>query len=154
MKKKFLAITMVLALCLSLCACGGSSDTKATIIDNEGNTVQMTAKELIALDDENSAKFDNLYQNAEITLVGTVESVDSGFRENGVSFLWDRITLEGGWQIQMYHGSHDEVLLELSAGDTVEITSKIKSTFGSCVNMFDVITSWDGTHDESAILLK
>lgn len=154
MNKKALIIIMVLALCFALCACGGSSETKATIIDNEGNTVQMTAKELIALDDENGAKFDNLYQDAEINLVGIVESVDSGFMQNGVSFLWDRITLENGWEIELYHGSHDDVLLELSAGDTVEVTSKIKSTFGSCVTMYDVVTSWDGTHDKSTILFK
>ena len=44
MKLKILVITMILTMCLALCACGGG--TAATITDNEGNVVQMTAKEL------------------------------------------------------------------------------------------------------------
>ena len=62
MRKKILAITTILAMCLALCACGGG--TAATITDNEGNTVQMTAKELKEIYQENEARFDKLYENA------------------------------------------------------------------------------------------
>ena len=75
MRRKILALIMVLAMCLALCACGGG--TIATITDNEGNTVQMTAKELKKVYDENEAKFNDLYQGADIELTDTVESVST-----------------------------------------------------------------------------
>lgn len=40
-----------------LCACGGGG-SPATIVDNDGNTVQMTAEELIAIYDENEANYE------------------------------------------------------------------------------------------------
>lgn len=128
MKKKILAIIMVMAVCLALCACGGG--TIATITDNDGNTVQMTAKELKKIYDENETRFDTLYQNAEVTLTGTVESINSNFMYSGTSTLYDSIELKDGWQVDIAHGSHDDVLLELSAGDTITVTSKINSAFG------------------------
>lgn len=155
-KKKILVIFMVLALCLSLCACGGSGVTEATIIDNEGNTVQMTARELIALANENEVKFDKLYNRAEINLVGIVESIDTNTRFNGSTILMDIIKLKDGWEICMYSNSHDDVLQELSAGDTVEITSEIYFTFGSVVTLENIVGSGSPIkwRDESTITLK
>ena len=88
MKRKFLAIFMMLTMCLALCACGGG--TAATITDNDGNTVQMTAKELKEIHKENEAKFNDLYQGADIELTDTVESVST-----------DTVELKGGWEVQL-----------------------------------------------------
>ena len=133
MKRKVLAIIMILTMCLVLCACGGG--TAATITDNEGNTVQMTAKELKEIYKENEARFDKLYENAEVTLTGTVESIDSNFMYKGTSTRYDSITFEDGWQIDIAHGSHDDVLLELSAGDTITVTSEINSAFSANIRL-------------------
>lgn len=155
MKKKIFAIIMVMTLCVSFCACGGG--TTATITDNEGNTVQMTAKELKAVYDENEAKFDKLYSDAEITLTGKVESIDSDFMYNGLSVRYDSIELEGGWQVDIAHGSHDDVLLELSAGDTITVTSEIHSAIGAnitlCSMSSETGSSWDW-EDHSEITLN
>ena len=46
--KKVLALVMVMVMVFALCACGGSG-SPATIVDNDGNTVQMTAEELVSI---------------------------------------------------------------------------------------------------------
>ena len=139
MKKKILAIIMVMVMCLALCACGGG--TSATITDNDGNTVQMTAKELQKVYDENEARFDKLYQDAEITLTGTVESIKSNFMYTGSSTRYDSITLEDGWQVDIAHGSHDDVLLELGAGSTITVTSEICSAGGANITLCSMSSS-------------
>lgn len=153
MKKKILAIIMVMALCLVLCACGGG--TAATITDNDGNTVQMTAKELKEVYDENEARFDKLYKDAEITLTGTVESIKSNFMYSGSSTRYDSITLEDGWQVDIAHGSHDDVLSELGAGSTITVTSEIYSAVGANIKLCSMSSSngriWD---DYSEIALN
>lgn len=55
--KKVLALIMVMVMAFLLCACGGGG-SPATIVDNDGNTVQMTAEELIAIYDENEANYE------------------------------------------------------------------------------------------------
>ena len=128
--KKVLALIMVMVMVFSLCACGEgkSSAAPAKIVDNEGTEVEMTAEELIAIDDENSAKFDKYYEKAEITLTGTVKEVKSNVLVQSVGVLYDYIVLEEGWEVWMIHDSHEDVLLELSAGDTIEVSSQIYST--------------------------
>lgn len=70
-----IAIVMIIAVII-LIKFLGIGDTKATIIDNQGNTVELTAKELIDIYDENEATFDTLYHNAEVSLVGTVDKIE------------------------------------------------------------------------------
>ena len=153
MRKKILAIITILAMCLALCACGGG--TAATITDNEGNTVQMTAKELKEIYQKNEARFDKLYENAEVTLTGTVESIDSNFMYKGTSTRYDSIKLEDGWQIDIAHGSHDDILLKLSAGDSITVTSEINSAFGANITLCSMLSD-DGWHwdDYSTITLN
>ena len=116
MKKKIFAIIMVMTLCVSFCACGGG--TTATITDNEGNTVQMTAEDLEKISDENEAKFEDLYKGAEIELTDTVESVSS-----------DTVSLKGGWKVQLSKSKHADILAELSKGDSVYVKSNISIVF-------------------------
>ena len=124
MKKKILAIIMILTVCLAFCACGGGGST-ATITDNDGNTVQMTAKELISINEENESKFKKQFELADITVEGKVEKVeeaklDFSFRYVDVIHLY----LEGGWQIDLLKDKHEEVI-DLSKGDSVKVSSKI-----------------------------
>ena len=116
MKLNILVITMILTMCLALCACGGG--TAATITDNEGNVVQMTAKELKNIYKENEAKFNDLYQGADIELTDTVESVST-----------DTVELKGGWEVQLSTSKHGDILKSLSKGDSVYVKSTIYTAF-------------------------
>lgn len=57
--KKVLALVMVIVMAFAVCACGGSG-SPATIVDNDGNTVQMTAEELVSIYEENEANYKKL----------------------------------------------------------------------------------------------
>jgi len=113
--------------------------------------------DLIGLEvyDENEARFDKLYKDAEITLTGTVESIKSNFMYSGSSTRYDSITLEDGWQVDIAHGSHDDVLLELSAGSTITVTSEIYSALGANIKLHSMSSPngriWD---DYSEITLN
>ena len=62
--KKVLALVTVMVMVFTLCACGGSG-SPATIVDNDGNTVQMTAEDLVSIYEENEANYTKNYQGAE-----------------------------------------------------------------------------------------
>ena len=91
--KKLIALLLAGVLCFALCACGGDSSEsnatsesqpttianetviKATIITNEGTTVEKTAEELFAEYDGNEARFNKLFGGAKIEFVGTVKNI-------------------------------------------------------------------------------
>ncbi len=114
--KKVLALVMVMVMAISLCACG--SDGPATIVDNDGNTVQMTAEELKAEYDENTAWFKELYYGGDIELTGTVESVST-----------NTVKLKEGWEIELSPRKHGDFLTSLNKGDKVYVKSNIYSAF-------------------------
>jgi len=123
--KKVISLILVLIMILSLSACGGTS-SGATIIDNEGNTIQMTADELMEANG-NEVYFDKMYAGAEIVVEGTVEKVDFGFYSNGSPILFDRVELEEGWEVYLPHDAYD--LAELAVGTKVRIASNVYRTF-------------------------
>lgn len=141
--KKVISILLVLVMALSLCACStapnapvaGASNSPATIIDNEGNAVSMTAKELCDIYSENKAKFDKYYYGATINFTGTVESVQTGFRENGSSTTVDSIKFQEGWEVHLLHGWNNNILVELSKGTVIKVSSKIFSGFANTVDV-------------------
>ena len=156
MKKKILAIIMILTVCLAFCACGGGGST-ATITDNDGNTVQMTAKELISINEENESKFKKQFELADITVEGKVEKVeeaklDFSFRYVDVIDLY----LEGGWQIDLLKDKHEEVI-DLSKGDSVKVSSKISraATFNvTYITLYDYSVSQRELQDNTTITLQ
>lgn len=156
MKKKILAIIMILTVCLAFCACGGGGST-ATITDNDGNTVQMTAKELISINEENESKFKKQFELADITVEGKVEKVeeaklDFSFRYVDVIHLY----LEGGWQIDLLKDKHEEVI-DLSKGDSVKVSSKISraATFNvTYITLYDYSVSQRELQDNTTITLQ
>ena len=115
--KKVLALVMVMMMVFALCACGGSG-SPATIVDNDGNTVQMTAKELKAEYDENSARFKEIYYGGGIELNGTVESVTT-----------NTVKLKEGWEVELSPQKHGDLLTSLNKGDKVYVKSNIYSAF-------------------------
>ena len=140
--KKALSLILALALCLGLCACavqvGSGSNSPATITDLSGNTVQMTAKELSDIYSENAAKFNNLYDGATITGVGTVEKVENLLDTFGSDrVMVYKITMAEGWELTVLEEGHDEVI-NLSKGDSIRFASCIKSAWAGKVSLFDI----------------
>ena len=135
MKKRILAIIMVMAMCLALCACGGgNSSAKASIVDNDGNSVSLSAVELSQLYDENSASYKDKYQGAEATISVYV------------------IKLKEGWKITVLEEFHDEVL-DLSSGSKVTVTSHLQLCSGQQVSMMDIGQHF-GWHDDTIITIQ
>lgn len=63
--KKLLALVTVMVMVFALCACGGSG-SPATIVDNDGNTVQMTAEELVSIYEENEANYKKIIKEQKL----------------------------------------------------------------------------------------
>ena len=138
--KKAISILLALVIVLSLCACSVASNSPATIspatiVDNDGNTVSMTAKELCDIYSENKAKFDKYYYGATISFTGTVESVQTNLRKNGSSTTVDSIKFQEGWEVHLLHAWNDDILVELSKGTVVKVSSKIYSCSGNTVDV-------------------
>ena len=151
--KKITTLLIVLIISVLFVACGQSVQEKkatASITDNEGNTVELSAEEVQEIYDGNEAKFEKLYQGADISFIGTVESVDSGFRNSGSDILLDSIIFEEGWQVSLLHGSHEDLLIELSPGDMLEVHTQIYSGFGIWVDLRG--TSPRGGYNEDTLL--
>ena len=142
MKKKVYKLILMSLVFILLTGCGNSvfigkekdnnkvsAIKKATIVDKEGKTVEMTSKELKKIYDQNEAKFDKYYKVASITLVGTVKSVETNFREIGSSTTLDAIVLEEGWEVNLPAGYYEDTLIELSAGDLIYVDTNIFSCF-------------------------
>lgn len=154
MKKRILAIIMIMAMCLALCACGGgNSSAKASIVDNDGNSVSLSAVELSKLYDENSASYKDKYQGAEATISGTVDNVSTNFEKFGTtSKSVYVIKLKEGWKITLLEEFHDEVL-DLSSGSKVTVTSHLQLCSGQQVSMMDIGQHF-GWHDDTIITIQ
>ena len=157
MKKKILAIIMILTVCLAFCACGGGGST-ATITDNDvRNSITKKRKELISINEENESKFKKQFELADITVEGKVEKVeeaklDFSFRYVDVIHLY----LEGGWQIDLLKDKHEEVI-DLSKGDSVKVSSKISraATFNvTYITLYDYSVSQRELQDNTTITLQ
>ncbi|MBQ3009567.1 MAG: hypothetical protein IJD81_00085 [Oscillospiraceae bacterium] len=133
--KKLVSLLLTLSMLFALCACGGSTvkELPATIIDNEGNTVEMTHDELLQVNKDNQLKFEKLYGGADITFIGTVKNIKTEIyaAATGVlsSICWDEIYFEEGWKVLVHHGSYDDILMQLSAGDKLQVESQIYYAF-------------------------
>lgn len=118
MKNKWIEMLLIFVLVLIITGCGNKG-TKASIVDNEGNKVEMTAKELLDINSENSAKFEKYYKEAEIELTGTVEKVST----NMGGWIYDIVYLDDNWEIVFSKDYYD--LSELEKGTKIHIISTI-----------------------------
>lgn len=152
--KKLLAMVLVLVMVLSLGACGGGngSSVKATIIDNDGATVSLSSKEILEIYNGNEAKFDKSYEGAQVTIAGTIESIEAG-RNSSLGQSVYGITLEEGWWIMVLKNSHDEVV-DLVPGDKVTITSTLQGCSVDKVELFSISSSGKVFKDKSTITIQ
>ena len=138
--KKILSLIIALVLCMSLCACGSNQEeaeeTKATIVDDNGNTYSLSSSELKEIENSNEAQFDSIYCGADISFVGTVKKVETYFRRSGSSTVFDSISFEEGWKVYLLHDYNKDFIVNLSVGDKVKVESQI---FGYDVGYIEVM---------------
>ena len=131
MKKLLIfALVMTILLCLSGC---GEKDIVASIVNNDGEVEQLSAKELANIREQNSILFDNKYWCASATVEGKVKEVTSEITINGTYYEWT-VVVEGG-SVDWFMGKHTttqttvtkEFLASLNVGDEVRMSGDIVS---------------------------
>ena len=115
--KKVISLFLVLIAILSLCSCGGEG--KATVI-NHGKTFTLSYKELKAENEENHQRFYESYNNASISFVGSVKSIDS-------SPSWNKYTInfKEGWKLELDDSKRYVDLGSLREGIKLKVDSRI-----------------------------
>ncbi len=83
--KKAIAVLLAVILCLSLCACGQTQGTTATVTLSDGTAKTVTAEDVRS----NSFK----YEEAPITITGKVEKIAQD------AFGWTYVIIEGDWKV-------------------------------------------------------
>lgn len=135
--KKALSLILAIVLCLGLCACGVGTETptepavtKATIVTNEGNTVEMSAEDLFKEFDGNEARFNKLYRGATITFTGTVKYIKADtavYSGNSVRPDQNKIVFEDGWCLIIGYKNDTYDLADYYPGQKLEVTTGIIS---------------------------
>ena len=138
--KKALSLILALALCLSLCACGGRTDTtnevptqpteiKATISTNEGKTVELSAQDLFNEFDGNEARFNKIYKGATIKFVGTVKYIKTNTLvstgDGTATSDQHKIVFEEGWCVIIGHANTTYDLADYYPGQRLEVSTGI-----------------------------
>ena len=132
--KRILALFLALLMALSLCACGGDTEAddetaKATIVTNEGETVTMTAQELMDEYDTNEARYKKLYKGAKIDFTGTVATIKTNtsviVEDNSVKATQNKIVFEEGWCLVIGAENTSFDLAEYSKGQKLKVSTGI-----------------------------
>lgn len=107
----------------------GSETLKAAIITNEGETVSMTAEELIADYDSNEARFNKQYQYAKIEFTGTIDYIkvdtDVIVESGKVSSGQQKIVFKEGWCLVIGESNTKYDLADFDTGDVIRVTTSI-----------------------------
>lgn len=140
--KKLPSFLILAIFMISLVACGNENKTVgagndtsntdtsvATIITNEGETVTMTAQDLIEAYDSNEVSFNKMYQYAAIQFTGTISNikVDTSVvvEPGSVRAGQQKIVFEEGWCLALSENNSTYDLADFNAGDVVKVTSSI-----------------------------
>ena len=128
--KKVVSLLLVLACCLSLCACGGDTSNKATVTTNDNKTVEMSTEDLFNAFDENEAAFEKLYGGATIDFTGTVKNIKTNtsvYTGDSVSAEQNKIVFEEGWCLIIGSENTTYDLADFYAGQKLKVTTGIVS---------------------------
>lgn len=143
--KKLISLLLVLAMVFCLSACekpieqsdGNASGSKkkeinpvATIITNDGQTVYMTAQELMDAYDKDLDEFNRRYDGAKITFEGSIKYVDDHVSavvtsEPRVAPNQVRIVFNEGWCLTAALDSQTVNWKELRSGYKRKVTTSI-----------------------------
>jgi len=130
--KRIIALLLAIVMCFALAACGSdkSDETlKATIVTNDGETVSMSAAELMEVYDSNEARFYKLYGDAKITFVGTVSSIKTNtsviVEDGSVKAGQNKIVFDEGWCLVIGEENASYDLADFYSGQTLKVTTSI-----------------------------
>ena len=134
--KKFLLILLALAMCTGLCACSTYSASPGKVTNNDGETEEMTPRDLCEINDDDEDEFESLYEGAKVEIdfgeVIKVESRTQFFAENpALTDTWYDITVLGGWVIKVTKTAHPEAS-SIEVGDLITV----ETTISSCTEEF------------------
>ena len=127
-----MAALLILTMCLFTGCSGGGSGTTAVMTNDNGEAVELSAKELVEVDDSNDVKYKKEYLLKEVTVTGKVKEINENVRYNGI-LMDGYIKLEDNWEIDFQHTEstwydHIDVISELEVGDTVEVVGELNYT--------------------------
>ncbi len=129
--KRVISFVLVFALFSGICVCGAwaadAIDT-AEIVRNDGEHETTTGADVLDVWKGNELKFQKLYGGALVTIISTVEQVSDGMTLNGRAYE-AAVSLAGGWFVEAE--KDNDLLTELSVGDTVKVTGRITDCFMS-----------------------
>lgn len=144
--KKVLSAILALVICLSLCACGGGNNTPettepaaeisatatnaATVITNEGKSVEVCAQDLFDEYDANEARFAKIYGGAPIEFVGTVKNIKTNtyvYTGESVSSEQNKIVFEEGWCLIIGRENTTYDLADYYPGQKLKVSTGIAS---------------------------
>ncbi len=131
MNKRIISLLLISVISLiSACSSNNKSTKKAAIIDNNGNSVELTANELFKSYDENEARFDELYSGANITFIGTVKNLKKDCNvytgEGTVTADKSKIVFEEGWCLIIDDENYFEIDLEnIEKGEILSVSTEI-----------------------------
>lgn len=138
--KRITAVILALVMCLSLCACQGNTEDKksdaetnyhqkATIVTNEGETVELSAQDLFDEYDANEARFTKLYTGATIEFIGTVKSIKIAtyvpYGNGKGSTNGQKIVFEEGWCLILSDENTTYDLADYSPGEKLRVSTGI-----------------------------
>lgn len=129
MRNKKFTILLLGILLIGITGCGTKNDNlKATIIDNEGNTVKITSDELSSSYSNNPANYKSKYYGASIEFTGIIEKI----RDVATEYYID---LEEGWSIVLNQKKSEDLVKDLNKGDKIQGSSNIEYKDSSTGNI-------------------
>lgn len=172
--KKILCLLILCGLCIfTITGCG--SNSKATIINNENETENLTAKDLYKINNENEAKFKKYYVGAKITFDGTVSSVETNEDncyentsyvrlENDIGTVRKSsgssdqrkcaiINFKEGYKLMIPSGETIDIA-DISNGDKYHVESNIASMWNKQVECFGIDEDKVVDFDLTKMILK
>lgn len=153
MKNKIILNLLLLISVFATTGCGNASN-QLTITDINGNTTELTKKELQEKMEGNSSSFNEKYVSGTITFTETIAKIEDA---SGVKFgtyscgtfgrpyyqKVAKIEFENDWiTLYVYKGVDEVDLDNLSKGDKVEVTTNISQYDNSYLSL----ASYDGEH--------
>ena len=134
-KKIFIIITSI--ICLVLVGCGvinnvsnTFTEKKATIITNDGKTVELTAEQMFDQYDDDVNKFNKLYKGATIKFLGTIKYIKentSVYTGSCIAGEQNKIVFEEGWCLIIGSENTSYDLSDYIPGQKLEVFTGIVS---------------------------
>lgn len=125
------AIVVIVGIVIS----NNSKETGAGTIGKTKNNVYVEGienpvsfEEIINTEEENDARFKELYQYKQVKFTATVEEIITDMKNKG-SLTVDIIVFKEDWQVEIPAG-FCEKLSQLNKGDKIEVNSKILGATG------------------------